>query len=73
MAGFQSEDRVRLTRDIPNLFLFSGSEGVVKSRWFSEAYEVEFRQHGEPATIRALVFAEQIEFMDGRQGIAAGS
>jgi uncharacterized protein YodC (DUF2158 family) len=65
MTGFQSEDRVRLKRDIPNLLLFSGSEGVVKSKWFSEAYEVEFRQQGEPATIRALVFAEQIESTDG--------
>ena len=73
MAGFQSEDRVRLKRDIPNLSLFSGSVGIVKSKWFSDAYEVEFCQQGEPSTIRALVFPEQIEAMDGQQGMPAGS
>ena len=39
------DDQVRLTQDIPELWLTKGECGVVRSTWFapSVAYEVEFQ------------------------------
>ena len=53
---------VRLTHDVPTLWLSRGEVGVVRSIWLSPAnyYEVEFLT---PATspVRALLKAEMIE------------
>jgi hypothetical protein len=56
------DDRVRLTRDIPELELNRGQVGVIRSLWFSPtvAYEVEFRPSGLQSQTRALLLSEQI-------------
>ena len=56
------DDFVRLTRDIPELFLHRGEIGVVRSTWFapSTCFEVEFRC-GLDCETRALIMAEQLE------------
>jgi hypothetical protein len=56
-------DTVRLTRDIPNLWLERGCEGVVRSIWFSPTtvYEVEFDGVGLDCRTRALLLDDQIE------------
>jgi hypothetical protein len=64
MTGVEPEALVRLTRDIPNLFLGRGAVGTIKSTWCSDAYEVEFQRDDHAGAIRALVFAEQIEIID---------
>jgi hypothetical protein len=59
------DDRVRLTKDIPELQLQAGALGVVCSMWFAptEAYEVEF---GLPGPTRALLLAEQLQLAEIR-------
>ena len=64
MTSLQLEDGVRLKWDIPNLFLRRGDVGIVKSRWLSGAYEVEFPQDWQAFPIRTLVFAEQLEVVE---------
>jgi hypothetical protein len=56
-------DRVRLNRDIPNLWLHYGESGIVCSRWCvpTVAYEVEFHTAGCDDATRALVPGEQLE------------
>ena len=56
------DDFVRLTRDIPELFLHRGEVGVVRSTWFapSSCFEVEFHCGLDSGT-RALIMAEQLE------------
>lgn len=53
---------VRLTRDIPHLFLQKGQTGVVRSLWFAPAvaYEVEFVDVGLDARTRAVLLREQV-------------
>lgn len=60
------DDRVRLTRDIPELSLNRGVTGVVRSTWFAPwtAYEVEFQPDGAGFQTRALLMAEQVEVAD---------
>jgi hypothetical protein len=55
------DDRVRLTRDIPELALHRGDIGVVRSVWFapSSAYEVEFEAQGAACHTRALLVGQQ--------------
>jgi hypothetical protein len=65
MTSVETEALVRLTRDIPNLFLARGAIGILKSTWCSDAYEVEFQRDDQTGVIRALVFAEQIEMIEG--------
>ena len=57
------DDHVRLTRDIPNLWLHHGESGIVCSRWCvpTVAYEVEFHADGSDDATRALVPGEQLE------------
>ena len=64
MTSVESEPLVRLTRDIPNLFLGRGTIGTIKSAWCTDAYEVEFQRDDVGSTIRALVFAESIEIIN---------
>ena len=54
---------VRLTHDIPDLFLTRGDIGVVRSTWFAPtvAYEVEFHKIGNDYQCRALLMEEQVE------------
>jgi hypothetical protein len=61
------DDYVRLTRDIPELYLHRGQVGVVRSTWFAPtlAYEVEFHPIGLDHQTRALVLAEQLEGEEG--------
>ena len=56
------DDQVRLTQDIPELWLTKGECGVVRSTWFapSVAYEVEFRI-GRDSHTRVLVRPEQLQ------------
>jgi hypothetical protein len=56
------DDQVRLTQDIPELWLTKGECGVVRSTWFapSIAYEVEF-QIGLGSHTRVLVRPEQLQ------------
>jgi hypothetical protein len=55
------DDRVRLTRDIPELALHRGDIGVVRSVWFapSSAFEVEFEGEGAACQTRALLVGQQ--------------
>ena len=56
------DDQVRLTQDIPELWLSKGECGVVRSTWFAPAvaYEVEF-QIGLDCRTRVLVRPEQLQ------------
>jgi len=56
-------DYVRLTADLPELCLYRGELGVVRSTWFAPttAYEVEFRPIGLNCEPRALLLHEQIQ------------
>jgi hypothetical protein len=55
-------DHVRLTRDIPELALYRGELGVVRSQWCAPelAFEVEFRVAGLDEITRALLMSDQI-------------
>jgi hypothetical protein len=66
------DDRVRLTRDIPELSLNRGETGVVRSTWFAPwvAYEVEFQVPGDNYQTRALLMAEQVEVADEELALA---
>ena len=59
-------DRVRLTRPIPTLWLDRGEVGSIRSVWSSSPgfYEVEFHKAGESCAIRALVEADQVEVIE---------
>ena len=59
-------DRVRLTREIPELSLHAGDKGVVRSIWFSptDFYEVEFPSHETEPPDRCLVSARLVEIED---------
>lgn len=56
---------VRLTHDVPTLWLGRGDVGVVQSIWFSPAdcFEVEFRKPGQ-CPMRALLNAEVLEVVE---------
>jgi hypothetical protein len=60
------DDHVRLTGDIPDLWLHHGESGVVCSRWSDPtlAFEVEFHTTDPDGAIRALVLGEQLEVED---------
>ena len=57
------DDHVRLTQDIPDLWLHHGQSGIVCSRWSdpTPAFEVEFHTTDPDEVIRALVLGEQLE------------
>ena len=63
---------VRLTRDVPTLWLNRGEVGVVRSTWLSPAnyYEVEFRKPGQ-CPIRALLGGELLELVEPRRSVTA--
>ena len=56
-------DRVRLTEDVPTLWLQRGEIGVVVGVEIAAdaAYEVEFHKACNGETLRALLFAGQVE------------
>jgi hypothetical protein len=55
-------DHVRLTRDIPELSLYRGEVGVVRSQWCAPelAFEVEFHVAGLDEITRALLMSDQL-------------
>ena len=63
MTDIDTEERVKLTQDLPELGLHRGDTGVVCSKWFrpSTAFEVEFQPDIRGCSIRALVTRNQIQ------------
>ena len=64
MATAHVDEAVRLTHDVPGLWLNRGDVGVVRSIWLSPAdcYEVEFCKSGE-SPVRALLNADMLELV----------
>jgi hypothetical protein len=62
MTDIKADERVRLTKDLPELGLHRGDTGVVCSTWFdpSTAFEVEFRPHDACGSVRALLMRNEI-------------
>ena len=55
-------ERVRLRKDLPELWLRRGQVGVVRGVWRRPtAYDVEFAGDGPNGVIHALVFGEYVE------------
>jgi hypothetical protein len=75
MAVANENALVRLTHDVPTLWLNRGDVGTVRSIWLSPAdrYEVEFHKSGQPP-VRTLLGAELFELVKpgtveaGREG-----
>ena len=67
MRTAQVDALVRLTHDVPTLWLSRGDVGVVRSVWMSPAncYEVEFCKAGE-SSVRALLNTEMLEPVEPR-------
>jgi len=67
------DDLVRLTHDLPELSLYRGQVGVVRSMWCAPltCYEVEFHEVGLDHETRALVMAEQLQVAEETQAAAA--
>jgi hypothetical protein len=65
MTAAQENAVVRLTHDVPTLWLNRGDVGVVRSTWLSPAnyYEVEFRKPGQ-CPMRTLVCGELLELVE---------
>ena len=61
--GMMPADRVRLIEDLPELELYRGDTGVIRSAWFypNTAFEVEFAARSESTPSRVLLLREQIE------------
>lgn len=55
-------DHVRLVHDIPELSLYRGEVGIVRSHWCAPelAFEVEFRLNRPNEVTRALLMSDQI-------------
>lgn len=66
MRNPEVNDRVRMTRDIPELALHRGDTGVVQSIWFAPigAYEIEFSLFGSATPNRGLLLAGQVEVVE---------
>ena len=64
MRTAQVDALVRLTHDVPTLWLTRGDVGVVRSVWMSPAscYEVEFRKPDQ-SPVRALLNMELLELI----------
>jgi len=63
MTDIETDERVKLTKDLPELGLHRGDTGIVCSTWFrpSTAFEVEFQPRIPGCSIRALVMRNQIQ------------
>jgi hypothetical protein len=63
MSQVKSDERVRLTQDVPELGLHRGDVGLVCSTWFepSTAFEVEFQPGVVGCRVRALLMRHQIQ------------
>ena len=74
MRSAQIDARVRLTHDVPTLWLSRGDVGVVRSVWMSPAscYEVEFCKPGR-SSVRALLNMELLELMRPDQSRPEGN
>lgn len=67
------DDVVRLTKDIPELFLSRGDVGRVCSTlfWPMATLDVEFSDIGSDRQTRALVTPEQVELEESQSEISA--
>ena len=65
METVHVNEGVRLTHDLPTLWLNRGDMGVVRSIWMSpvDCYEVEFSKPGE-SPVRTLLNAELLELVE---------
>ena len=61
--GIHVDQRVRLTRDIPEISLRRGDSGIVRSVWFApdDSYEVEFERPGSDFPQRCLLTFKHVE------------
>jgi len=69
-------DRVRLTRDLPELLLHRGDAGVVQSVWSfapSCAYEVEFDAKAGFAQPRCLLGESELVVEEEQQELTCGA
>ena len=68
MNQILANDRVRLEEDLPELSLYRGAEGVVRSSWTypNRAYEVEFRSPDAYFPSRILLLHEQVTLQGHR-------
>ena len=68
MTTAQINAVVRLTHDVPTLWLSRGDVGTVQSIWLSpvDRYEVEFNKPGQ-ASVRALLGADLFELVQPGQ------
>lgn len=62
-TDIKADERVRLTKDLPEYGLRQGDKGVVCSTWFEPrtVFEVEFQPHNFAGRIRALLKRNQIQ------------
>ena len=65
MAAAHENALVRLTHDVPTLWLNRGDVGMVRSTWLSPAdyYEVEVRKPGQ-CPMRALLGGQLFELVE---------
>lgn len=72
MQSMMATERVRLMEDLPELDLYRGDVGVIRSAWFypNVAFEVEFARASEDRPGRVLLLHEQIEPEDCVSGNA---
>jgi hypothetical protein len=63
MTEIRVDARVQLIQDIPELGLYRGEVGLVRSTWFrpANAYEVEFQRKTPDCWIRVLLMPNQIQ------------
>ena len=63
MTEIRADERVRLTRDLPEHGLRRGDKGVVCSTWCDPrtVFEVEFQTHNPGFPIRTLLKRNQIQ------------
>ena len=70
MFSPQIQDLVRLTGDVPTLWVRCGDVGVVQSAWLRPwgYYEIEFKNIREISSVRVLLRPEQLEVIERRSG-----
>lgn len=66
------DDTVRLTVDVPEMYLHRGDMGVVCSTWFapSTVYEVQFQHIGRNDPVRTLLLEEQVQVEQVEDGLS---
>jgi hypothetical protein len=69
----QTEDRVELTSDLPEMSLHMGDQGVVCSAWFTPipVYEFCFESRGVAFHVRALIVSNDFRVVHRSTGSEA--